>query len=272
MNRIHKLLFHAIAPPFAIALAVLTFVVTASEFGSLAELLLSKSASLWVVVRIAASILPAILIFSLPLSFLVGVLVGLSGLSGESQILALRACGVPLRRLLGFLLILGGLVGAATAVLSLRVMPRTNDWRRQVVAEIELSAGITRIQPRVFYEDIPKMVVYLDDVSADRQRGSGIFLADSTDPRAPRAIIARSVLWRADSDNRGLQLHLAEGASYATDPEHPDRDSVSYFKSTDISIEITRRAAAGARPARVEELGSLDLLRRALPGGRGDKY
>lgn len=267
MNRIHKLLFHAIAPPFVIALAVLTFVVTANEFGSLAQLLLSRSASLWVLVRIAASILPAILIFSLPLSFLVGVLVGLSGLSGENQILALRACGVPLRRLLGFILLLGGLVGAATAVLSLWVMPRTNDWRRQVVEEIELSAGVMRIQPRVFNEEIPKLVIYLDDVSADRKRGSGIFLADTSDPRAPRIIIARSVLWMPDSNKHALQLHLKRGVSYATDHEHPDRDSVSYFKSTDISMEITRHAPAGVRPSRVEEMGSLDLLRRGLAGG-----
>ncbi|MBN2337336.1 MAG: LptF/LptG family permease [Acidobacteria bacterium] len=267
MNRINKLLLHAIAAPFAIALVVLTFVVTAREFGSLAELLLSRSASLGVLARIAGSILPAILIFSLPLSFLIGVLVGMSGLSGESQVLALRACGVPLRRLLVFILVLGGLVGAATAALSLWVMPRTNDWRRQVVAEIELSAGTTRIQPRVFYEDIPKMVVYLDDVSADRQRGSRIFLADSTDPRAPRAIVARSVLWMADAADRSMQLHLEQGASYATDPEHPDRDNVSHFKSTDISIELKKRDPVGARPAKVEELGSFELLRRAMTDG-----
>jgi LPS export ABC transporter permease LptG/LPS export ABC transporter permease LptF len=267
MNRINKLLLHAIAAPFLIALVVLTFVVTVREFGSLAELLLSRSASLGVLVRIAGSILPAILIFSLPLSFLIGVLVGMSGLSGESQVLALRACGIPLRRLLLFILVLGGLVGAATAALSLWIMPRANDWRRQAVAEIELSAGITRIQPRVFYEEIPKLVVYLDDVSADRQRGSRIFLADSSDPRAPRAIVARSVLWIPDAANRSMQLHLEEGASYATDPEHPDRDSVSLFKSTDISMELKKRDPVGARPVKAEEMGSLELLRRSVAGG-----
>ena len=123
MRRIDKLLFRAIAPPFAVTLAVLTFVVSAHEFGTLSELLITKNASLGVMLAIAGSIFPDILIYSLPLSFLIGVLVGLGGLSGESQILALRACGLPLKSLLRFILGFGTTVGILTALLSLVAAP-----------------------------------------------------------------------------------------------------------------------------------------------------
>src|SRR5262245_51277335 len=100
MPKVDKLVLGAITPPFLISLTVLTFVVFVHEFGRLSELLVTHGASLGIIAFVAAIILPPILIFSLPMAFLVGILIGLSGLSGESQIIALRACGIPLRRLL----------------------------------------------------------------------------------------------------------------------------------------------------------------------------
>ena len=97
---IDKLILQAIAPPFLLAVTVLTSIVLIRELGILSELLIARNASLEVLSLITLSILPGILIFSLPMSFLIGNLIGLTGLSGESQIVAARACGIPLRRLL----------------------------------------------------------------------------------------------------------------------------------------------------------------------------
>ncbi|NLT67802.1 MAG: LptF/LptG family permease, partial [Acidobacteria bacterium] len=81
MRRIDKLLYQAVIPPFLIALIVLTFVVSIRELGLLSELLITRNASLATVGSIAGSILPRILMFSLPLSYLIGILIGLSGLA-----------------------------------------------------------------------------------------------------------------------------------------------------------------------------------------------
>ena len=123
MRKIDKLLYHAIVPPFFIALVVLTFVVCVHEIGTrLSELLITRNASLGLMMTVTGATLPAILIFSLPLSYLIGILIGLAGLSGESQITALRACGVPLRALLRFIFIMGAGVGLLTALFSLVIL------------------------------------------------------------------------------------------------------------------------------------------------------
>src|SRR5512139_379793 len=92
MRRIDKLLIKAVSGPFVIAAVVLTFVVFAHDMGRLSELLITRNASIESVAMICASILPGILIFALPLAYVIGLLIGLSGLSSESQIIALRAC------------------------------------------------------------------------------------------------------------------------------------------------------------------------------------
>ncbi len=239
MRRIDKLVCLAIIPPFLITLAVLTFLVFIHDLGKLSELLITRNASLGVIVSITGAILPGIMVFSLPLSYLVGILIGLSGLSGESQITALRACGIPIRRLLPCIVGIGILVGAVTGVLSTIVLPQTNDVLREVKDRISLIHPTSRIQARVFNDVFPDIVFYLDDLASDKQRWENVFLADNSDPAAPRTIMARSGTWISDSQNRRLQLHLEQGASYTTDTSDPSKDSVTYFVATDIPIDLT---------------------------------
>ena len=240
MRKIDKMLYQATIPPFLITLAVLTFVVFIHDLGNLSELLITRNASLSTILLIAGAILPGILIFSLPLSYLIGILIGLSGLSGESQITALRACGVPLRTLLRFILLLGGIVGLITGLFSTVILPRTNDILSLIKARISLTQATSQIQPRVFNEDFPNIVFYLDDLAVDRQNWARIFLADNSDPKAPRTVLARSGTWISDPANQRLQLHLEQGASYSVDPADPSKDNVSLFISTDIPIKLNK--------------------------------
>ncbi len=242
MRRIDKLVSWAVIPPFLLALIVLTFVVFTREFGRLSELLITRNASPDVVLMIAGTILPSILIFSLPLSFLIGILIGLSGLSGESQITALRACGVPLRALLRPILALGLVVGILTGILSLYVLPYTNDRLFALKDRISLRQATAQIQPRIF-KKLANLVLYLDDLTVDKQHWSRVFLADNTDPKSPRTILAREGTWVTDQQANRLQLHLSDGRIYEVDPDDPGKDKLSTFVTTDIPIELPREAS-----------------------------
>jgi LPS export ABC transporter permease LptG/LPS export ABC transporter permease LptF len=244
MRKLDKLLFRAIMPPFLIALSVLTFIVFLHEAAAregpfnLSELLITQNASPWVVLVITGGLLPGILFFTLPLSYLIGILIGLSGLSGECQITALRACGVPIRGLLRFIFLLGAIVCIATGILTTIVFPQTNDIMRQVKSKISLVQATSQVQPRVFNEDFPNIVFYVGDLAADRLRWSGVFLSDNSDANSPRTVLARSGSWMADSDNQRLQLHLEHGIRFSIDSADPSKDNVSSFASTDIPIRI----------------------------------
>ena len=134
MRRIDKIIFRAVIPPFLIALTILTFIVFVIQIGNK----VTSSVSSNTLLAISSALLPTILIFSLPLSYLIGILIGIGGLNGESQITAIRACGVPVRRLLKPLFSLGAIVGLATTVLSVAVLPHANEKLRNMKEEILL--------------------------------------------------------------------------------------------------------------------------------------
>ncbi len=240
MRKVDKLLIRAILPPFLSALVVLTFVVFVQELGHLSELLVTRNASLDTIAIIGGALLPSILIFSLPLAYLIGILIGLSGLSSESQITALRACGIPLRTILRPILMLGALVGVLTAVLSLVILPESNDIVYVLKDRISLRQATSQIQARVFNENFSNIVFYLDDLTTDRQRWSRVFLVDNSDPKSPRTVLAREGTWLTDSDANRLQLHLQHGTIYEVDPQDPGKDKLSLFAATDIPVEFSR--------------------------------
>src|SRR5262245_10155992 len=60
----------------------------------------------------------SLLLYSLPVSFLFGVLLAVSRMAGDVEILALRSCGLGLRELLKPVLALGLLCGALTGYLA----------------------------------------------------------------------------------------------------------------------------------------------------------
>ena len=268
MRQIDKLLVKTVAGPFIIAVVVLTFVVFAHDLGRLSELLITRNASPGSVLLICSSILPGILIFSLPLAFVIGLLIGLSGLSSESQIIALRACGIPLRRLLVPVMSLGAIVGLLTGILSIYVLPRSMDMLHNLKEMVSLRQATSQVAPRVFNEDFPNIVFYLQDLSVDRQEWERVFLADNSDPKSPRIILARQGTWVTDQEAARLQLHLRNGTFYQIDPQDSSHDNVSVFSATDIPLDLNLRNGVSAdsggtaeEPRRAAEMSTAELWR-----------
>lgn len=246
IRTLSRLLYRAIIPPFLIALLVLTFVLFFEFIGNRSELLLSRSSSFTIILSVAAAVLPGILIFTLPLAYLAGILIGFSGLSGENQITALRACGVPIRATLRFVLLFALIVGGITALFSLVIMPRANLAISKMIDDVNPSLAISVVRPRVFNESFPGIVFYVDDLSPDRQHWHRIFLADNSDPKFPRTIIiARHGAWIADPSNKRLQLNLDDGASYAVSIKEQNQGS---FSSLQIPVKL-KKAGDGAQNA-----------------------
>jgi LPS export ABC transporter permease LptG/LPS export ABC transporter permease LptF len=265
MKILNKLIFRNIFPPFLIALLVLTFVLFFQYLGNRSELLISKNVSLDVILSIAATVIPGILIFSLPLSFLIGILIGLSGLAGESQITALRACGVPIRSLLWCILFCALLICALTGLMSTVVLPRANYALSRMMDRVSLTMATSLVRPRVFNEEFPNIVFYVDDLAADKQHWSRVFLVDNTNPGSTRAVVARYGSWISDASKQRLQLHLDQGKSYEIPLDNPGKDNVSVFASTDIPIQSNHKTAseteAASPPKKIAEQNTEFLWR-----------
>jgi lipopolysaccharide export system permease protein len=85
--------------PFLIGLLVFTFMLIIPFLIEYAESFISKGVPVLVVGRVMVTLVPSVLALTIPMSLLLGLLVGFGRLSADREFVAMQACGVSLMRL-----------------------------------------------------------------------------------------------------------------------------------------------------------------------------
>src|SRR5262245_54357840 len=95
-----------IIPNILIGLLVFTFVMLMNQILLLAETLITRDVPFVNIFIIIYYSLPALLVLTIPMSLLLGVLLGLGRLSADSELTVIRAAGVSMYRIITPILIL----------------------------------------------------------------------------------------------------------------------------------------------------------------------
>ena len=235
-----------------IGAAIFTFVLFTRDLGHILELVVRASAPLPSVAEIFFYTVPFALTYTIPMSVLVGILIGLSRLAADSEITAMRASGMGVwsfGRVLAIFVagawLLALLNGLYLAPWSLASLGHLED-------QLKGSQVSYEVQPRVFYEGFPKLVLYVQDVHS-AQGGAvwnGVFLADISDPSNPSITLAREGILVPEGQDR-LHLHLRDGSTHETDPAKP-----TIIRSRPSSKPISRSNWLRQRTRRTNKLPS----------------
>jgi LPS export ABC transporter permease LptF/LPS export ABC transporter permease LptG len=222
-----------------IGAAIFTFVLFTRDLGHILELVVRASAPLPSVAEIFSFTVPLALTYTLPMSVLVGILIGLSRLAADSEITAMRASGMGVwsfLRILSIFVVAAWVLALANGVY---IAPRSQAALGRLEDRLKGSQVSFEIQPRVFYEGFPKYVLYVQDVKTAQGAAvwKGVFMADISDAVNPKITLAREGIVVSEAPDR-LHLHLIDGSEHETDPKDPDHYNIITFEQTDIPIEL----------------------------------
>jgi LPS export ABC transporter permease LptG/LPS export ABC transporter permease LptF len=248
-----------------IGTAVLTFVLFTRALGAILELMVRNSAPLPSVAEIFFFTVPGALTYTIPMGVLVGILIGLSRLAADSEITAMRASGLGVWTFLRVISIFVVVAWVLALGNSVYLAPRSLAALGQLEDSLKSSQASFEVQPRVFYEGFPKIVLYVQDVKAMSGGAlwKGVFLADLTDPSAPRISLAREGMLVSQGPDT-LDLHLTNGSTHETDPKNPDQYQISTFQTTDIPLQIpSSQSGQEHEPTSLHAMKIADLLRTA---------
>jgi LPS export ABC transporter permease LptF/LPS export ABC transporter permease LptG len=223
-----------------LGLLVFTFVIFVPYIAHLLEQVVRHSLPATSIATLFLLPLPGILVRTIPMAVLVGILIGLTRMSADGEVIATRASGLGLGQFARPVMIIA-LCGWGLALwMSLFLAPQSARKLHRMEQEITTSEVPYEIQPRVFLEQFPNRLVYLQDVTSSRSRWRGVFIADTTQRDAPKVTLAESGMLVNDPDSRRLTLHLERGSTHEIDPKHPETYSVASFTDTDIPIPLDR--------------------------------
>jgi LPS export ABC transporter permease LptF/LPS export ABC transporter permease LptG len=222
-----------------IGAAIFTFVLFTRDLGRILELVVRASAPLPSVAEIFFYTVPLALTYTIPMSVLVGILIGLSRLAADSEITAMRASGMGVwdfGRALAIFVFAAWLLALGNG---LYLAPWSMASLGHLEEQLKGSQVSFEVQPRVFYEGFPKIVLYVQDVHTAQGAAvwKGVFLADISDAANPRITLAHEGVLVPEGQDR-LHLHLVDGSTHETDPRQANHYQISTFDQTDIPIDL----------------------------------
>jgi len=150
--------------PFFLGLAIFTSILLIVRILKLVELVVNRGVPLAQMVRIFSYIMPAFLEVTVPMALLLAILVAFGRLSSDSEVIAMRAAGISLYRLLVPVAIFAGMVALLTAWLSVTARPWGNSHLRQGLYEIVKTRAAAGIKPKVFNDEFKNLVIYVDRI------------------------------------------------------------------------------------------------------------
>ncbi len=238
-TRIHRYIAREITVPTLLGLIIFTFVLLMGRILKLVELVINKGVPAGEVARLFAYLLPSFLVITIPLAFLLGVLLGFGRLSADSEIIALKASGISLYDMLKPVLVLAVLASLITGYLTLQAGPAGNSAFRTQVFQIAASRASAEFQPRVFNDEFDGLVLYVSEIQERSGILEGVFISDERVGTTPSVILARTGRVIPDRSALTLTLRLEDGTIHRrpADKEH-DTYQVIDFTTYDINLSL----------------------------------
>ncbi len=238
MRLLDKYIGREVASHAALGLAVFTFVFFVPQLVRLMDLIVRHSGGFATVLLIFLCSLTPVLAFTIPMAVLVGVLIGLGRLSADSEIVAIHASGISLRRLLVPIGWVALGCGFGTLILTFWLSPAAVRTLRGLEVRVLASQAPFAVQPRVFDERFPHLILYVQDVEAAATRWRGVFLAASGQNTTTDVTLADSAQVVVSPTDNQIELHLGNGSTHEYDPQDPSHYNVTTFGQSDIPVAV----------------------------------
>jgi LPS export ABC transporter permease LptG/LPS export ABC transporter permease LptF len=252
---------------------IFTFILFMKELPRILEMVVHNSSTFTSVFEVVLFLLPNFFMVTIPMAVLVGVLLGLSRLAADSEIIAMRASGLGIGyfvRVASIVAIFGTLLGLLN---SLYLAPRANQAILEMDKALAMQASY-EIEPRVFDEDFHNSVLYVQDVRSGTGAANWrqVFMADTTDSANPQVITAASATVASDSGQE-LLMRLRDGSRHETVAGQPQQYNISTFDFTDMPLASSQQSEGhlGRMDTAIYAL-RMNQLRAHTRGPEGKRY
>lgn len=215
MKTIEKYVFTSFLTSFLLAFLVLTFVLTIGLMFQIVGYILDGLAPALIGEFVLVSF-PETLQWTVPLAILVASVLVFSRMSADSEVAAMRACGINLYSIMKWPVVFGLACSLLGAWVNNEVVPRGHEVRRNLKAKVSVGNGIDILKPGLWITDFPKVKIYFTGKEGRWIRN--LTVIDETS-KVPRTIRAAQAL--VTEEGRDVYFDLRDMTMSPIDEDHP---------------------------------------------------
>jgi len=201
-------------------------------------------------------LLPVLVTYALPVSFLFGVLLGVARLASDSEVLAMRACGFGMRQLVLPVAAVGVLVSLGTAWLMIDVEHQVRKDLRMVLKRVaSRSLGLEGGG----FRTMGKRVLFVD--RRDKEGNlNGVAIWDRSNRARPFAVFAEKGRVSYDAERAVVNLFLERGDVHLEPSRsEPSRYRRIVFETFDYSFGVSEFLAGEAARIQPRDMSMPEL-------------
>jgi lipopolysaccharide export system permease protein len=267
---IQRYILRELLPPFGISLAFFSFIFIITQMNLITGYLVSYQIGIGTIVLLLTYAMPYFLQFVIPMSVMLSTLLTFLRMSGDMEIVALKAGGVSIYRLLPPVLLFGLMGMILTASMTIYGSPMGHRASKQLIYDVAAANVDLGLKPRQFVDTFKDVVLYVHDIDSGSKTLKNIFIEDHRSAKISSTVLAPRGQLFFDPHQLTILLRLFDGTIHQVDLKERQANTVA-FESYDIRLDMQRNLEAlGQRAEHVKEMG-LGRLYRAIDDAKGKK-
>lgn len=248
-----------VLPPFLLGLAAFTLMLLVARILRLVELVVTRGVPFLQIGKLFALILPTFLEMTVPMALLLGIFLGLGRLSGDHELLALKASGISPTQILLPIGTIALFISLITLLLTTLVRPAANLALKKELYNIAKNHVGTALREKVFNDDFPQVLIYVEDVVPPGDTSQGVLIVDRRNPARENIIFGKVALILSDEESKTINLKLFDGAIYEREKKRSSF-SQTRFNTYDFKLDLEEAFS----PIRKKERGPKEMSLRRL--------
>ena len=270
---LHKYIVNEIWPIFSASLFVFVFVVIATQMLPLVEMFVTRGVRLGQVIWMILYTLPDVVAFALPAAGLMGVVLAFLRLSADSEIIALKSCGISLYQMMPPVVGLSFLGFVGAALIGVYAEPWGNRSFKDLIFQIAESKADLGIRERIFSEPFDDVVFYVNKFSPRTKVMEDVFVVDRREKDVVNTIVAEEGRIFLQPEEKTIVIHFSEGTVFVVDKNLESARTI-VFKTYDLNIGMKDiMAALESRKKKPKEMSVDELITRLEKTQKGEgKY
>ena len=238
MRRILNLyILREISLPFVMVLFILTFVLLMGRILQLMDLLINKGIGFLDISKFIVLLMPSFLMFTIPMSLLVAILIGLGRLSGDNEITVMKASGISLYQLSQPIAVAAVIAFISTSIITLFLVPQSNYATKIHLYNVSKQKASIGIREKVFVDYFKGLLIYAEKIPLDGAYMEGVLIADTRLTDEPNTIIAKKAYLISDPKELTVTLRLENGSTHTVDPDLQNYRKMD-FAVYDVNLDI----------------------------------
>jgi lipopolysaccharide export system permease protein len=191
-------------------------------------------------VRLFAYLFPNIFLYSLPMASMMGVTIGFARLSSDSEILAFKASGISIYKILPPVVIVATLIALFTGYFSIKLIPLSEVSMKQLTYQLMKEKINEGVKEHVFTEALGEVVVYIDKIDKTTGLWQNVWVSDTRGVDNPIITMASTGTMASNISSMMVTIILRNGSLH-----RPGNESAQIVEFEQYQINIPLKPPMG---------------------------